>query len=240
MSERESHPVVRAFAFEGIRSGILYYDVASDILGVRPLQQAAWAVAKIRELYPGEPVTVLGFSAGAHCAGNLGVHFRGFDWKGENVLASLCPEAKTDPLLFRPDGMVLCYPVISAYEHAHLGSILRLAGPFGKQIAEAEEYQQALRWMSLETQVTKETPPAFLWHTQEDDSVPVQNSLLFAEALMKAGVTIELHIYPYGKHGLSLVTEEVSQPEKGRLADAHVAGWFPLMVEWLKQMKLVV
>ena len=65
--------------------------------------------------------------------------------------------------------------------------------------------------------------------------MPVQNSLLFAEALAAAKVPFEYHVYPAGVHGLSLATPEVAEPEKGRLPDAHVAGWFDQCAQWLKQ-----
>ena len=81
--------------------------------------------------------------------------------------------------------------------------------------------------------MNEETPPVFLWQTQEDEEVPVENSLLFAAALSAAGVPFELHIYPFGPHGLSLATKEVEQAEKGRLPDPHVAGWVRLCSEWL-------
>ena len=60
-----------------------------------------------------------------------------------------------------------------------------------------------------------------------------QNSLCFAESLAAKGVPFEMHIYPYGEHGLSLATMEVEEPEKHRYADAHVAGWFEQCVQWL-------
>ena len=93
-----------------------------------------------------------------------------------------------------------------------------------------------LPWFSLETQVDETTPPVFLWHTASDESVPVQNSLLFAGALAAAKVPFELHIYPFGPHGLSLATKEVEDPEKNRFADPHVAEWFGTMVKWLRDV----
>ena len=88
--------------------------------------------------------------------------------------------------------MILCYPVISAGVYAHRGSFRRLAGP-------DEEAQQHY---SLEKFVTAEAVPAFLWHTAEDELVPFQNSLLLAGALAKFKIPVELHVFPYGVHGL--------------------------------------
>ena len=92
-------------------------------------------------------------------------------------------------------------------------------------------------WYSLETQVTADTPPAFFWHTVTDPEVPVQNSLLLAGALSAAGVRYEMHLYPRGVHGLSLATPEVDEPEKHRVADPHIAGWFGQCLEWLDILK---
>ena len=217
LSDREAFPVARAFSGYGIRSGMIWYDTESEVLGVRPLVQAAWAVAQIRELYPGEPVTVIGFSAGAHCAGSLGVHYDGTDWNGRNIFEDF-PFAGQE---LRPDGMVLCYPVITAYEGT-------------------EEYEKAADWMSLEKHVTRHTPQAFIWQTAEDQSVPVQNSLLFANALVEAHVPVELVIYPRGVHGLSLATEETEVPEEGMLPDEHVAGWFAQMIRWMEMSGLIL
>ena len=231
LSDREAAPIVRAFSGYEIRSGIFRYDVDSRLLGARPVTQAAWAVAKIRELYPGEPVTVLGFSAGAHCAGSLGVHYDGIDWNGKDLFAETDFAGRN----VRPDGMVLCYPVITAGEYAHKGSIERLIGA----LEDPEEYARAAGWMSLETQVTENTPQAFIWQTQEDNSVPVQNSLLMVQSLVKAHVPTELHMYPRGLHGMSLATKETEDPEDGLMPDAHVAGWFEEMVQWLRVSRLV-
>ena len=112
-------------------------------------------------------------------------------------------------------------PVITAGKYAHRGSIQNLAG------------SDDPGWYSLETQVTADTPPAFFWHTVTDPEVPVQNSLLLAGALSAAGVRYEMHLYPRGVHGLSLATPEVDEPEKHRVADPHIAGWFGQCLEWL-------
>ena len=125
----------------------------------------------------------------------------------------------------RPDGMILGYPVITAGKYAHRGSIQNLAG------------SDDPGWYSLETQVTADTPPAFFWHTVTDPEVPVQNSLLLAGALSAAGVRYEMHLYPRGVHGLSLATPEVDEPEKHRVADPHIAGWFGQCLEWLDILK---
>ena len=264
LSSRESGSVARAFQSYGIRAAVLYYDTETELLGRIPFMQAAWAVGKVRELYPEEPVYVLGFSAGAHCAANLGVQFIGIDCNGKQCfreVAEFLNEHRKEgaPLLeipeerknrstafifddpwnrfFRPDRMVLAYPVITSGYYAHRGSIERLIGTSSeaeKNYGRSVEYELALRWVSLETQVTLRTPPTFLWQTEKDEAVPVQNSILFMQSLVENCVPAELHIYPKGAHGLSLATGEVEQLEKGRIADAHVAEWFGTMIDWLR------
>ena len=103
----------------------------------------------------------------------------------------------------------------------------------GPDPAAAEGNLAGPGYYGLEAHVDAQTPPAFIWHTAGDSTVAVQNSLCFAESLAAKGVPFEMHIYPYGEHGLSLATMEVEEPEKHRYADAHVAGWFEQCVQWL-------
>ena len=209
LSPRESVPVARAFEAMGHETSILYYRIREDgdaPLGLEPARQLSERVASLRSEHPGAPIFVCGFSAGGHLAATLGVH-----WKALG--------------LERPDGLILCYPVITAEEG------LCNAESIENIVAERER-----DFFSLEKRVGPDTPPAFLWHTAADGDVPVENSLLFASALRRAGVPFELHVYPFGEHGLSLATKEVEQPEKGRLPDAHVAGWIDECGEWMEQM----
>lgn len=144
---------------------------------------------------------------------------------GGHLAASLAVHA--DRLgLEKVDAAVLCYPVINADRYAHKQSIENL----GSVPCEG--------FFSLERWVDRYTPPVFLWHTAEDEAVPVQNSLLFAQALIACGVVCALHIYPFGVHGLSLATKEVEEPEKRRFADVQVASWFSQCLLWLAGLQL--
>ncbi|MDR1533589.1 MAG: alpha/beta hydrolase [Planctomycetota bacterium] len=216
VSERESKPVARRFAGAGWQPLILNYSVGFE-LGKKPLREAAWAVRTARRTFadsPGPPpFTVLcGFSAGGHLAASLGVH-----WDDETEFPD--PGERRAQ---RPDGLILAYPVISGGPRRHADSFSRLRAGDGD-----------LGYFSLENHVTSATPPAFIWHTAADELVPVENSLVFAGALGARGVPFELHVYPFGAHGLSLATPEVEQPEKGRFSDPRVAGWFELSLAWL-------
>ena len=124
--------------------------------------------------------------------------------------------------LHRPNGQVLSYPVITAGPYAHRGSFECLLG----DRCEAEKES-----VSLEYSVTRETPPTFIWHTQPDDCVPVENALLFVSALQKAGVKTEFHMFPEGGHGLSLC-DRVTSNGAAQLLPKN-AKWFDLAVDFL-------
>ena len=210
LSPREAEPVARAFEAMGHETSILRYTVRSaedaPPLGLEPVRQLSERVARLRRESEGAPVFVCGFSAGGHLAATLGVH-----WKTLG--------------LSRPDGLILCYPVITAEEDLCNAESIRSIAPEGDR-----------EFFSLEKHVSPDTPPAFLWHTAADNSVPVENSLMFATAMKRSGVPFELHVYPFGEHGLSLATDEVAQFDKGRLPDPHVAGWVRECGDWLEQM----
>lgn len=220
-SPREAYPVARAYNQAGYHAFVVNYQLGEELepLGDGPLldlgQAVAWVNGHKAELgIEGKDVYVCGFSAGAHLAATLGIL-----WKD----ASRFP-AGTDLILHRPDAMILCYPVVSAGKWGHRGSFVRLAG----------EKDEDLEKYSLEKLVTRDAVPAFLWHTAADESVPVQNTLMLADALARCEVPVEVHIFPYGVHGLSLATEDVDELAKGRLADAHVAQWMELCVRWME------
>ena len=154
-------------------------------------------------------VGIMGSSAGGHLASTAVTHFDAGD-----------PNA-ADPVerqSSRPDLGILCYAVITMGEFTHEGSKRNLLGP--------DPSPELVRLLSNELQVTKETPPCFVWHTGEDPVVPVENSLQFAQALRKAGVLFDLHIYEKGPHGIGL-------RDKPPFANAH--PWARDLVFWLKE-----
>lgn len=161
-----------------------------------PLQDAQRAIRTVRSrakelhLNPSR-IGIMGFSAGGHLAATAGTHFD----KGN--------QEATDPLdkvSCRPDFMILCYPVIAFGEpYAHKGSQRNLIGN--------NPPDELVSSLSNEKQVTKDTPPTFLFHTDEDRDVLPENSVTFYLALHKAGVPAELHIYRKGAHGLGLASD---------------------------------
>lgn len=219
LAAREGEPIAIGFLQAGYQVCILRYSVRAQegepFLDNLPLRQAAAAVRYIRtqaEAWGIDPkkIIVCGSSAGGHLAGSLGVFAHNAAYLPEN----------TDGLS-TPAAMILCYPVITAREKAHRDSIYNLCGT--REICE-----ESLRW-SLEEHVTKDTCPAFLWQTAQDDCVPVENVMLMARALRGADVPFELHIYSHGPHGLSLATPEAGYDHP------HVATWLPLALQWLNE-----
>nr|WP_297177450.1 alpha/beta hydrolase [uncultured Agathobaculum sp.] len=220
-SIREGAPVARAFARHGVETFVLEYDCTDTPLGTKPLHALSAAVAWVRRHaaqfgVDHTRIAVGGFSAGAHLAGTLAAVWNKPDW--------FAPGA--DLAAHRPYAAVLCYPVVTAGAYAHRGSFVRLAGGDAAR-------QQAF---SLETLVDADTPPVFLWHTLEDGSVPVENTLLLEAALRRAGVPHELHLFPHGVHGLALADFETYDPARGRRPDRHVARWLALCAEWLGEV----
>lgn len=223
LSPREAAPVAKQFTAAGYMAFVLYYEVEKEILGDLPLRQLAKAVAYVRThgadySLTNKKIFVCGFSAGGHLAASLGIH-----WNHAERFEKGC-----DLMQHRPDGMILAYPVISAGEKAHRGSMERLAGTDLKE----QEY------FSLENYVDADAVPTYLWGTASDETVPVENSLLLLERLAYYKVPVEYHLFPYGVHGLSIATKEVEEPGKDRMDDPHVARWVPLCVQWLDEIAI--
>jgi acetyl esterase/lipase len=163
----------------GYRHPVMLQDAARAVRTVRA-RAAEWGCDPRR-------IGLMGSSAGGHLASTLLTHFDA----GR-------PEA-ADPVervSSRPDLGILCYPVITLGEFTHAGSKQNLLGP--------NPPAELVELLSNEKQVTRDTPPCFLWHTWEDPVVPVENTLQFAAALRRAGVPFDLHIYEKGGHGLGL------------------------------------
>jgi len=197
-SDREAEPVALEFLSRGYNVFVLRYTIAGKARYPEQLIQASRAMKLIRdnaEKFHIDPdyIFIMGFSAGGHLTASLGTMWH------RDMISSDIGIAKGEN---RPRGMVLSYPVITSGKYAHRGSIVNLLG-------DKAEDKASLREVSLEYAVTKKTVPAFIWHTRPDTCVPVENSLLFAEALAKKGVPFELHIYPTGGHGMSLCSDIV-------------------------------
>jgi acetyl esterase/lipase len=164
----------------GYRFPVITNDLVRAMRVVRA-NSAGWGL-------DGARIGVMGSSAGGHLASTLLVHFD----SGASEAADPVERVSS-----RPDFGILCYPVISMVPPwGHEGSKRNLLGP-EPSIEEAD-------YLSTEKHVRKDTPPCFIWHTQDDEMVRVENALVFASALMACGVPTSLHIYPSGPHGLAL------------------------------------
>ncbi|MGN7199975.1 alpha/beta hydrolase [Arthrobacter sp. SAFR-044] len=209
-ADHEAEPVAEWLASLGVHAFVLRYRVAPD-RHPAPLEDAKEAMLHIRNGEHGlavdpERVGVLGFSAGGHLAATLST-------------AAATGNRDLDVPTAVPDLTVLCYPVASLTHETHQGSVVNLLGD-----APPSDLLTAL---SPELNVTPLTPPAFLWHTADDDAVPVSNSLNYARALFAAGVPAELHVFPAGRHGLGLAADQPGPGQWTALCEAWLqrAGW---------------
>ena len=218
-SNREAEPIALQFNSMGYQAAVLRYSCAPAVYPTA-LCEVAQSVKLIREHaedwnVDAEKIIVMGFSAGGHLAASYGVFWNEL-WLTEKM--------QCDKQLLKPNGLVLCYPVISSKEEiAHQDSIKNLLG---------ESYPEMKEQVSLEDKVGKHTPKTFLWHTFTDPVVPFWNSFRFAEALGKAGVPMEYHLYPQGGHGLSLANEQTAN-EEGKGVEKVCQSWVPLIRSWM-------
>lgn len=182
-----------------------------------PLQDATLAVRYLRHnaaalgIDP-DNIGMMGFSAGGHVAGMAATLYDSSDTLTGSTL---------DEVSARPDFCILAYPVLTMLDPlAHAGSRINLIGnDADKELIEA---------LSLENRVTPETPPVFLFHTATDPTVPMENSLRFAEALKRNKCEVALHVFATGPHGTGM------RPGYG-----ITSNWPVLLAAWLKERGLV-
>lgn len=218
-SQREAEPVALQYLKEGYNTFVLWYTVAPKHFphALREVAASVELIHRNAEAWNCDEslVAILGFSAGGHLAA---LYSNAYDWP---EVREVLPESK--PV----QASVLCYPVISADPAvAHMGSFECLLGHLPLTAEETERF-------SCDRLVRDTTPPAFLWHTSEDNCVPVQNSLRYATALADHHVPFELHIFPYGYHGMSLCTRETLD---GEITPGmqHAQCWVEESCRWLK------
>lgn len=218
VSDREAEPVALRFLTAGCNAFVLDYSIA-PVRFPAQLREAAMAVRYIREnadelgVSP-SMIGAVGFSAGGHLCGLLGTMFD-------------CPElADIGPArLLRPDALGLCYPVAVSWGPTHGGSFDNLCGE-----------DMALRQrLSLERLVRPDMPPAFVWHTRNDDTVPCRNSLILAQAMEEKGVDFALHIYRNGAHGLSTADGQVYAAGQLPGYSWDVPGWVESLQRFWKE-----
>ncbi len=213
----EGEDIAKFWNSRGIAAIVLKYRLPTSDAQIEPykspLMDAQRAMRMVRfhakdwGIDPAK-IGIMGFSAGGHLASSLSTHFDAGN-----------PGAKdpVEKLSCRPDFSILMYPVISfTGEFQHSGSRKALVG----------EDEELMKYFSNELQVTANTPPAILIHASDDKAVPVENSIVYYQALVKNGVKAEMHIYPEGGHGFSLA-----------IGQGHLAGWTERVFEWVKSLE---
>ena len=213
-SDREAEPVALRLLALGIQAVVVRYSVAPARYP-QALEEAAEAVAYARAhaaewFCDPHKIAVMGFSAGGHAAAQIGLKWHGM------------PQGRNS----RPDAMILAYPVITSGEYAHRGSVENLLG---------EDYERLKDEVSLEKYVRDDTPPVFLWHTREDESVPPENSLMLAAELCRHGIAFELHIWQRGGHGMSLGSDQVYPAGDGNI-HPECQEWIDMAARWLREL----
>jgi acetyl esterase/lipase len=209
----EADPIAQWVHSLGLSAAVLHYRHAPHRhpvplhdaqRGVRLLRAraSAWSVDPSR-------IAILGFSAGGHLAASVA----NFGADGD--------AAASDPVereSARVQACIACYAVISAGSHGHQGSFVNLLG-------ETPDPQLRQR-LSLETSVGAGNPPTFIWHSADDQAVPVQNALLYAQALVEHRVPVALHVYPHAPHGIGL----------GFTFPGSARTWTAACAEWLREI----
>lgn len=215
--DHEGIVIAQRLQEKGIAAFILKYRLPAN--GYRhpiPLLDAQRAIRLVRSkaaqwnIDP-DRIGIMGFSAGGHLASTAGTHFHK-PAKIENQQTD-----QIDAASCRPDFMVLIYPVISMKDGiTHQGSKDNLLGKHPSK--------KMVDYLSNEKQITKDTPPTFLVHADDDTSVPPENSIRFYEGLRKAGVPAEMHIYLKGGHGFG------TRPSAG-----PASHWLEQCFLWMRQ-----
>lgn len=215
----EGEPVAMAFLGAGVQAFVLKYSVAPARWPQQLLETAA-AIAYLRKNarrygISKDKIAVCGFSAGGHlagCAANL--------WDHEVIRDHLGLDGEQ----MRPNAAILSYPVVLIKGS---GKNMTRDNLFGESAPVPET--------SLETSVTKNNPPTFLWTTYTDGTVPMENTLAYANALREHTVPFELHVFDKGLHAMGLATPDSAWQDDH--TDVRAAQWHALCVGWLKGLK---
>ena len=218
LADHEGHNVAVWLNSIGITAVVLKYRLGPRYAHPAMMQDVLRAISTVRARAPewkldAKRIGVMGFSAGGHLASTAATHFEDGD------TSSADPARRVSS---RPDIVILAYPVITMTEASvHAGSRRNLLGD--------NPSKELLDLLSNEKQVTSRTPPAFLFHTEDDSGVPVENSLMFAAALRRAKVPYELHVFEHGRHGVGLAPD-----------DPVLSAWTGLLRNWLRVHGFVV
>ncbi len=219
-SQREAEPIALRFTAMGYNAFILWYSCAPKRfpLQLREVAAAMEMIYKNCDQWNCDTgkIAICGFSAGGHLAAHYSTAYN-------------CPEVRAAfPESKAVNASILGYPVISADPAcSHAGSFINLLGKETFTDAEIEKF-------SCDRLVSDQTPPAFIWHTAEDNCVPVENSFRYGLALAKHNVPFEMRIFPYGAHGLATADCETLDDYPSSIA--CVSEWIAACIRWLNMM----
>ena len=222
-SQREAEPIAIAFMPLGMNVFVLDYSVAPNKFPTQ-IREVAAAMELLYEKQDEwhidtEKITIIGFSAGGHLAAHYSTSY------DIPEVREVFPQSKA------VNGSILSYPVIVADKGiSHVGSFNNVTGKYNLNEDDFNRF-------SLDRRVSENTPPAFIWHTAEDNCVPVENALRYAAAMSKYKRPFELHIYPHGGHGGSTFNRQaLNQPTA---MTEYNSRWVDEAGKWLKLMNLL-
>lgn len=221
-SDREAEMTAFQFLSKGYHVAILRYSTRPSVYPAALLELAK-AISMVRmnakewRVNPNN-IVVQGCSAGGHLAASLGVF-----WNEKFIADKLGIENEK----IKPNGLILNYPVITSGDFAHRGSFDALLNGI--------ETNELLERVSLEKQVNEKVPRTFIWHTFEDELVPVENSLLFVQALNHYKIPTEFHMYEHGQHGLGLANK-LTVDRNGHGICKECENWIELVCTWLENI----
>ncbi len=208
-ADHEGEPLAKVMASHGMLGVVCHYRVAPN-RHPAPYADAARTVRLVRSMsdelnVDPQRIVLMGFSAGGHNACTVATQPDLHHDEHDDLV---------DQFSARPDRLVLAYPVVSFITKPHRGSAQQLVG--------RDASHEVLQQFSGELHVDANTPPTFLFHTADDEPVPVENSLNFAAACREHDIPVEVHIYAHGPHGVGMALDHPA-----------LRSWTSLLLDWL-------
>ena len=223
---REGEPIALSYVARGFNAFVLNYRVGADNRYPNQLVDASRAIVHIRDnkdkyAIDEHRVFTVGFSAGGHLAGSLAIMH-----DEPEVLEALGIERTYN----RPDAAILAYPVVSALVNTHIGSFANLSGMQWDDIP-----LDVRNKLSLEHRANADSAPLFIWHTAEDQLVPIDGSLALANRYVQLGLPTTLRLYPYGRHGIALANK-ITECGNPYAVQPLAESWIDESVAWLNTL----
>ena len=220
-SDREAEGIALKFMAMGYHAAVLRYSVKPAVYPTALLQLAA-TVKYFREnadkyYIDADKIIICGFSAGGHLVASYGNSWNKAQFTNNRANGNeVC----------RPNAQILCYPVISSGKYGHKESIENLLG---------DRFDELNYKMSMEKYVNNDTPQTFIWHCFDDETVPVENSLMFATALRQHNIPTELHVFAGGAHGIG-TAGELTMSSDGYGVVKECECWMDLANAWIRNI----